>query len=40
VVAPQALVIQATVISKMLEQVGLTVDLQLLEPAAYNRRVQ
>jgi ABC-type transport system substrate-binding protein len=40
VIAPQALVIQATVISKMLEQVGLTVDLQLLEPAAYNRRVQ
>jgi peptide/nickel transport system substrate-binding protein len=40
IVAPQALVIQATVISKILEQVGLAVDLQLLEPAAYNRRVQ
>ena len=37
-IAPQALEVQATVVSKMLEQAGFTVDLQLLAPAAYNRR--
>ena len=29
---------QATVVSKMLEQGGFRVDLQMLDPAAYNRQ--
>ena len=29
---------QATVVSKMLEQVGLTVDLQMLDAATYNAK--
>jgi peptide/nickel transport system substrate-binding protein len=37
-IAPEDLAIQATVVSKMLEQVGLTVELQLLDLAAYNRQ--
>lgn len=38
-VAPEDLTVQATVVGKMLEQVGLTVDLQLLDQVAYNQQV-
>ncbi len=38
-IASDALVIQATVVGRMLEQVGLTVDLQILEPVAFNQKV-
>jgi len=31
--------VQATVVSKMLEQAGFTVDLQILDATAYNRKV-
>jgi peptide/nickel transport system substrate-binding protein len=37
-IAPEVLEVQATVVSKMLEQVGLTVTLTLLDSAAYNRK--
>lgn len=37
-IAPEGLEIQATVVSKMLEQVGLTVQLQLLDPVTYNQK--
>jgi peptide/nickel transport system substrate-binding protein len=37
-VAPKALEVQATVVSKMLEQVGLTVQLTLLDSVAFNRK--
>jgi peptide/nickel transport system substrate-binding protein len=37
-IAPEALTVQATVVSKMLEQVGVTVDLQVLGPIAFNRK--
>ncbi len=37
-IAPEGLEVQATVVSKMLEQVGLTVQLQLLDPSAYNQQ--
>jgi ABC-type transport system substrate-binding protein len=37
-VAPEDLTVQATVVGKMLELVGLTVDLQLLGAEAYNRQ--
>ncbi len=37
-IASEDLEIQATVISKMLEQVGLKVDLQMLDAVAYNRK--
>jgi peptide/nickel transport system substrate-binding protein len=37
-IAPGDLEVQATVVSKMLEQVGLQVDLQLLDSEAYNRK--
>lgn len=36
-IASEDLVIQATVVGKMLEQVGLTVDLQVLDPNAFNQ---
>ncbi|HXH08667.1 MAG TPA: ABC transporter substrate-binding protein, partial [Alphaproteobacteria bacterium] len=39
-IAPPHLEVQATVIGKMLEQAGFTVEHQLLEPAAYNRKVR
>jgi len=32
-------VIQATVVGKMLEQAGFTVDLQVLDPVAFTRKV-
>jgi len=38
-IASEDLVIQATVVGKMLEQAGLHVDLQLLDPAAFSRKV-
>src|SRR5215813_5362447 len=37
-IASEDLEIQATVVSKMLEQVGLKVDLQMLDAVAYNRK--
>jgi peptide/nickel transport system substrate-binding protein len=37
--APEALEIQATVVSKMLEQAGFTVDRKMLDNVAYNRQV-
>jgi peptide/nickel transport system substrate-binding protein len=37
-IAPEVLEVQATVVSKMLEQVGLTVTLTMLDNAAYNRK--
>jgi ABC-type transport system substrate-binding protein len=38
-IAPEELATQATVVGKMLEQVGLTVDLQLLDQVVYNQQV-
>ena len=38
-IASEALHVQATVVSKMLEQAGFTVDLQVLDATAYNRKV-
>jgi peptide/nickel transport system substrate-binding protein len=37
-IASEALEVQATVIGKMLEQVGFTVERQLLDPVAYSRK--
>jgi peptide/nickel transport system substrate-binding protein len=39
-IAPSALEVQATVIGKMLEQVGFQVERQMLEPAVYNRKTR
>jgi ABC-type transport system substrate-binding protein len=39
-IAPTSLEVQATVVGKMLEQVGFTVERQTLEPAVYNRKTQ
>ena len=36
--SPEELQVQATVVSKMLEQGGFRVELQVLDPAAYNRK--
>ena len=38
-IAHEDLVIQATVVGKMLEQIGLTVDLQILDQVAYSQKV-
>jgi peptide/nickel transport system substrate-binding protein len=38
-IASEDLQVQATVVSKMLEQAGFTVDLQVLDATAYNRKV-
>lgn len=38
-IAPEELKVQATVVSKMLEQVGLQPNLQLLDAVAYNRKI-
>jgi peptide/nickel transport system substrate-binding protein len=38
-IAPQDLEVQATVVSKMLEQGGFTVTLQLLAPSTFNQKV-
>jgi peptide/nickel transport system substrate-binding protein len=37
-IAPPPLEIQATVVGKMLEQVGFTVERQLLDPTVYNQK--
>jgi peptide/nickel transport system substrate-binding protein len=37
-IAPSSLEVQATVVGKMLEQVGFTVERQMLEPAVYNQQ--
>jgi peptide/nickel transport system substrate-binding protein len=37
-IAPEDLAVQATVVGKMLEQVGLTVEVQMLDAGAYNRK--
>jgi peptide/nickel transport system substrate-binding protein len=37
-IAPEELEVQATVVSKMLEQVGLTVELQMLDVATYTAK--
>jgi peptide/nickel transport system substrate-binding protein len=37
-IAQEDLVIQATVIGKMLEQVGFRVDLQILDPTTFNQK--
>jgi peptide/nickel transport system substrate-binding protein len=37
-ITSEDLTVQATVVGKMLEQVGLTVDLQILDAEAYNRQ--
>jgi peptide/nickel transport system substrate-binding protein len=39
-IAPEDLEVQATVVSKMLEQGGFRVDLQMLDPAAYNGKTR
>jgi peptide/nickel transport system substrate-binding protein len=39
-IAPSALEVQATVIGKMLEQVGFQVERQILEPTVYNRKTR
>jgi len=38
VIATQALEVQATVVSKMLEHVGLTVERQMLDPETFNQK--
>jgi peptide/nickel transport system substrate-binding protein len=38
-IASEDLIIQATVVGKMLEQAGFMVDLQILDPVAYNRKI-
>ena len=38
VIATEDLAVQATVIGKMLEQAGLTVELQMLDQVAYNQK--
>src|SRR5437867_8276095 len=37
-IVPPNLEIQATVVSKMLEQVGFTVERQILDPVVYNQK--
>jgi peptide/nickel transport system substrate-binding protein len=37
-IAPEELEVQATVVSKMLEQVGLTMELQMLDAATYTAK--
>jgi ABC-type transport system substrate-binding protein len=39
-IAPSALEVQATVVSKMLEQVGFTVERQMLAPTVYNQKTR
>jgi peptide/nickel transport system substrate-binding protein len=38
-IAPESLRVQATVVARMLEQAGFTVQQQVLDATAYNRRV-
>jgi peptide/nickel transport system substrate-binding protein len=37
-IAPPAFEVQATVVGKMLEQVGFTVERQILDPTVYNQK--
>jgi len=37
-IAPEELEVQATVVSKMLEQIGLKVELRILDPVTYNKK--
>ena len=39
-IAPEDLSVQATVIGKMLEQVGFTVERQMLDPTVYNQKTR
>jgi ABC-type transport system substrate-binding protein len=39
-IAPSALEVQATVIGKMLEQAGFTVERQMLDPTVYNQKTR
>jgi len=39
-IAPDIFEVQATVVSKMLEQAGLAVDLKILDAVAFSRRVR
>ena len=39
-IASPALEVQATVVGKMLEQIGFTVERQILEPALYNQKTR
>jgi peptide/nickel transport system substrate-binding protein len=39
-IAPPSLEVQATVVGKMLEQVGFTVERQILDPTVYNRKTR
>src|SRR5262249_115654 len=39
-IAPPSLEIQATVVGKMLEQIGFTVERQILEPMVYNQKTE
>jgi ABC-type transport system substrate-binding protein len=39
-IAPEDLEVQATVVSKMLEQTGFTVTLEILDPTAFNRKTR
>ena len=39
-IAPPTLEVQATVVGKMLEQVGFTVERQMLDPAVYNQKTR
>jgi peptide/nickel transport system substrate-binding protein len=38
-IAPESLRVQATVVSRMLEQAGFKVEQEVLDPTGYNRRV-
>ena len=39
-IAPPNFEVQATVVGKMLEQVGFTVERQMLDPAVYNQKIE
>jgi peptide/nickel transport system substrate-binding protein len=39
-IADPSLEVQATVVGKMLEQIGFTVERQILEPAVYNQKTR
>ena len=39
-IAPPNLEVQATVVGKMLEQVGFIVERQMLDPAVYNQKIE
>src|SRR4029453_18401407 len=39
-IAPPNLEVQATVVGKMLEQVGFIVERQMLDPAVFNQKIE